>query len=109
MDETEGKLTRRSVLRAAGAAVAAVLRRRDRVPAGSFRTVVSDYEVVRGGAPRRFVLPRLCNHCESPACTPVCPTEATHRRADGVVVVNNTKCVSAAPRASRPAPTRRGT
>jgi tetrathionate reductase subunit B len=141
MDETEGKLTRRSVLRAAGAAVAAVpsvaralgpeivdrdelafrgdpahrytivvdLRRcvgcqsctiscavENRVPAGSFRTVVSDYEVVRGGAPRRFVLPRLCNHCESPACTPVCPTEATYRRADGVVVVNNTKCVGCA-------------
>lgn len=66
------------------------------VPAGSFRTVVSEYEVVRGGAPRRVLVPRLCNHCESPACTTVCPTQATYRRADGVVVVNNTRCVGCA-------------
>lgn len=65
----------------------------NRVPPGQFRTVASDYELVRGGAPRRAVVPRLCNHCESPACTTVCPTEATYRRADGIVVVNNTRCV----------------
>ena len=68
----------------------------NRVPAGLFRTFASDYEVVRGGRTRRFVLPRLCNHCESPACTTVCPTEATYRRADGVVVVNNSVCVGCA-------------
>ncbi|HYG70165.1 MAG TPA: 4Fe-4S dicluster domain-containing protein [Anaeromyxobacteraceae bacterium] len=68
----------------------------NRLPAGTFRTVVSDYEVVRGGAPRRALVPRMCNHCEDPACTTVCPTEATYRRADGVVVVNNTKCVGCA-------------
>lgn len=68
----------------------------NRVPVGSFRTVVSDYEVVRGGTPRRALLPRLCNHCGSPACTTVCPTQATYRRADGVVVVNNSRCVGCA-------------
>lgn len=66
------------------------------VPSGKFRTVVSDYEVTRDGRSRRLVVPRLCNHCESPACTTVCPTQATYRRADGVVVVNKTKCVGCA-------------
>ena len=66
------------------------------LPDGSFRTVASDYEVVREGRPRRAVVPRLCNHCASPACTTVCPTGATYKRADGVVVVNNTRCVGCA-------------
>lgn len=68
----------------------------NRVPPGKFRTVVSDYEVVREGGSRRLAVPRLCNHCESPACTTVCPTEATYRRADGVVVVNKSRCVGCA-------------
>ncbi len=65
----------------------------NRVPSGQFRTVVSDYEVVRAGVSRRALVPRLCNHCGSPACTTVCPTQATYKRADGVVLVNNTRCV----------------
>lgn len=68
----------------------------NRVPVGSFRTWVSDYEVVRGGVPRRALLPRLCNQCDSPACTTVCPTQATYKRADGIVVVNNSRCVGCA-------------
>ncbi len=66
------------------------------VPDGTFRTVVSDYELDRGGGPKRALVPRLCNHCHAPACTTVCPTRATFQRADGVVVVNNTKCVGCA-------------
>ena len=66
------------------------------VPEASFRTVVSDYEVVREGSSKRALVPRMCNHCHSPACTVVCPTGATFQRADGVVVVNNTKCVGCA-------------
>jgi tetrathionate reductase subunit B len=65
-------------------------------PNGSFRTVVSDYELIRDGASKRALVPRLCNHCRSPACTTVCPTGATFQRGDGVVVVNNTKCAGCA-------------
>jgi tetrathionate reductase subunit B len=68
----------------------------NRTPEGAFRTIASDYELVRGGRSRRAVVPRLCNHCEAPACTTVCPTQATYSRADGVVVVNNSKCVGCA-------------
>jgi tetrathionate reductase subunit B len=65
----------------------------NQVPLGSFRTLVSTYEVSSHGAPRRYTLPRLCNHCEKPACVTVCPTQATTKRADGTVVVDNSVCI----------------
>lgn len=65
----------------------------NQIPIGKFRTIVSTYEVERSGVSRRVNLPRLCNHCKTPACTQVCPTQATHKRADGIVVVDNTMCI----------------
>jgi tetrathionate reductase subunit B len=65
----------------------------NRVPLGSFRTLVSNYEVTSQDQSRRYTLPRLCNHCEKPACVTVCPTQATTKRPDGAVVVDNTVCI----------------
>lgn len=65
----------------------------NRVPLGSFRTLVSNYEVTHQDQSRRYTLPRLCNHCEKPACVTVCPTQATTKRPDGAVVVDNTICI----------------
>jgi tetrathionate reductase subunit B len=66
----------------------------NRTPLGNFRTSVSCYEVSgKNGKTRRYNLPRLCNHCDKPACVTVCPTQATFKLADGTVVVDNSVCV----------------
>ena len=38
-------------------------------------------------------VPVLCNHCENPPCTRVCPTGATFQRADGLVVMDEHRCI----------------
>ncbi len=35
----------------------------------------------------------MCNHCDNPPCVRVCPTRATFRRADGVVVMDPHRCI----------------
>lgn len=65
----------------------------NQVPLGSFRTLVSSYEMNHNGSPRRATLPRLCNHCGKPPCITVCPTQATSKRQDGTVVVDNSVCI----------------
>ena len=37
--------------------------------------------------------PILCMHCEEPACAAVCPTGATHKLENGIVVVDADKCI----------------
>lgn len=38
-------------------------------------------------------LPMLCQHCEHPPCVDVCPTGASFRRADGIVLVDKHICI----------------
>jgi len=61
------------------------------------------YEVTGGGWTRSgaawindvfaYHLSISCNHCQRPICVEVCPTRAMHKRADGIVVVDQDKCL----------------
>ncbi len=38
-------------------------------------------------------LPMMCQHCEHPPCVDVCPTGASMKRADGIVLVDRHICI----------------
>ena len=51
--------------------------------------------------PNRFIdeetkghqLPILCNHCDKPPCVRACPTKATFRNKDGIVMMDYHRCI----------------
>jgi molybdopterin-containing oxidoreductase family iron-sulfur binding subunit len=42
---------------------------------------------------RKTSLPMMCQHCEKPPCVDVCPTGASFKRADGIVLVDKHICI----------------
>jgi [DsrC]-trisulfide reductase subunit O len=42
---------------------------------------------------RAFSLPVMCQHCDEPPCVDVCPTNASFKRADGIVLVDKHTCI----------------
>jgi tetrathionate reductase subunit B len=42
---------------------------------------------------RSFFVPKLCNHCAHPPCVQVCPVGATFATQDGVVIVDQERCL----------------
>lgn len=58
-----------------------------------WRTYVHDNETGVEGDIHRTFMPRLCNHCDNPPCEAVCPTGATYQTKDGIVLVDDEKCM----------------
>ena len=63
------------------------------LPDGVFftRTLSEEYGVYP--AVSRVYIPTLCNHCDDAPCEKVCPSGATYTRADGIVMVDQDKCI----------------
>jgi Fe-S-cluster-containing dehydrogenase component len=40
-----------------------------------------------------YFVPRLCMQCENPPCTWVCPVSATFRTVDGIILVDEKRCI----------------
>ncbi|MFA6807925.1 MAG: 4Fe-4S dicluster domain-containing protein [Eubacteriales bacterium] len=62
-------------------------------PKGVFWGHVHHYEEGEYPNAKGRHIPFLCMHCENAPCVQVCPTKASIKREDGIVYIDETKCI----------------
>ncbi len=63
------------------------------LPAGPRYTMVAEVETGSGLTEKLNFLPVPCQHCGDAPCVRACPTGALYKRADGIVLVEQSKCI----------------
>ncbi|MEG0990591.1 MAG: 4Fe-4S dicluster domain-containing protein [Gordonibacter sp.] len=63
------------------------------VPLTKFNTWIESWDVTSDEGTRRANQPKLCNHCADTPCVKVCPTGASYRTEEGVVLVDPERCI----------------
>ena len=63
------------------------------VPPGIFWGNVVDIELGKYPKVDRLLIPKLCMHCQDAPCVSVCPTKASYQREDGIVLVDQERCI----------------
>ena len=51
------------------------------------------YEMQDAPATSPYWMPKTCFHCDNPVCVAVCPVDATFKREDGIVLIDNERCI----------------
>ena len=74
-------------------ACAVACKQENTLPYGVYFTKTISEEVGTYPNVSRVYIPTICNHCEDAPCERVCPTGATYTREDGIVLVDNNKCI----------------
>ena len=62
-------------------------------PGGVWFNRIRNYEVDTHPNNKTVNVPMSCMHCEDAACVTVCPTGASWKRDDGIVLVDQSKCM----------------
>ncbi len=58
------------------------------------RTSVEEIEVGVFPKVRTFFYHNICRHCKNPPCVYVCPTGASYKNENGIVLINKDRCIS---------------
>lgn len=56
------------------------------------RSIEGEQQLSIPHEPWMFYLARICNHCTYPGCLAACPRQATYKRKDGVVLIDQQRC-----------------
>ncbi len=51
------------------------------------------YKMQESKSTAPYWMPTTCMHCDQPACATVCPVDATFKRKDGLVLIDNERCI----------------